>query len=822
MSSRSMLAPRIVSLGLACFALSACSVDPYCFDCVDERLDAGRPDSGDSGLHDSATDTGTRDAMPDTNPPDAWMGPDGCALGATELCNRFDDDCDLMIDEGVNTTTDVENCGSCGHRCSYAHAFGDCQASTCAMGACQVGYYDINASNTDGCEYHCIPTGAEVCDRRDNNCDGNIDEGFVFATDPMNCGICGRVCNLAHATSSCTSSMCTIGICAMGFVDRDGVAANGCEYSCTPSASGVEMCNRVDDDCDGTVDEDIGSGGACGSSAGICRPGTLTCVGGSFTCSGGTSPGVESCNGLDDDCDGVVDQGNPGGGAACGNNVGSCLPGRQTCTAGALVCTGGTGPTAEVCNGLDDDCNGTPDDGDPGGGASCGLSVGACTPGMQHCTGGSISCIGGNGPTLEVCNMVDDDCNGVVDDGYDLMNDVRNCGTCGHVCSFPNAVSQCTMGSCSILACAGGYVNLDMSPTGVNGCEYMCTRTSATESCNGVDDNCNGTIDEGVVIPANFCRTAGVCAGSTASCAVGVLACNYPATYQVSETRCDTLDNDCNGVVDDPWPQLNPASPSHVCNNGQIGACNRPGVFVCMGTSAIMCNAPAGLPGVETCNGLDDDCNGVADNGTTARGAYTQVRPVGGAGPTDFWIQSYEASRPGATALVQGSYSNVACSVPNVLPWTSVTPIEAQAACAATGGSLCTEAQWQRACNSSVPPACTWSEASACAVYSPTACNGVDYDTDPATAGNQDALISTGTLNTCRVPWTVVSTTQIYDMSGNAQEWTAPRAAMVNPIRGGSYNDISGGMTCGFNFEVAGDTIRLPNTGFRCCRTTAP
>jgi formylglycine-generating enzyme required for sulfatase activity len=62
----------------------------------------------------------------------------------------------------------------------------------------------------------------------------------------------------------------------------------------------------------------------------------------------------------------------------------------------------------------------------------------------------------------------------------------------------------------------------------------------------------------------------------------------------------------------------------------------------------------------------------------------------------------------------------------------------------------------------------------------------------------------------------------IYNMSGNAEEWTAPRAVGVNPVRGGSYNDAQGGMTCGFNFEVAADTIALPNVGFRCCRTTAP
>ena len=746
-------------------SIDGCDVNPYCFDCVDGRLDAGRADANDSSTSDAGDANRADSNTVDTNPFDAWR-PDGCAVGAPEVCNNFDDNCNGMIDEGVDTTHDIDNCGSCGHRCTYDHAFSECTASTCSMGTCLAGYYDIDGMDSNGCEYRCLPTGTtEVCDRRDNNCDGNIDEGFVFASDPANCGICGRVCNLAHTTSTCTAGVCTIGACAMGFVDADGVAANGCEYSCTPSSSGVETCNRIDDDCDGMIDEDLTAGGSCGSSTGICMPGTLTCVGGAMTCTGGVSAGVESCNNMDDDCDGTVDDGNPGGGG------------------------------------------------------SCGLSVGACMPGTEMCSGGTLACMGDVGPALETCNMVDDDCNGTVDDGYDLTSDIRNCGMCGRTCSYPNAVAQCTTGSCSILACAGGFVNLD--GMAANGCEYMCTRTSMTESCNGVDDNCNGMIDEGVTAPPTLCRTAGVCMSSTATCMGSMgFVCSYTTNpnYQTTETRCDGMDNDCDGLVDEPFPLLGTA-----CNNGMMGGCNRPGVYVCNGISAIMCNAPAGTPAAETCNGVDDNCNGMIDDGSAPRGTWTQIRPVGGTGATDFWIQSYEASRPGATAMSQGTFSNMACSVTGVLPWTSVTPAEAAAACAATGGSLCTEAQWQRACNSSAGTACTWSESAACTTYSSTACNGLDYDTNMSMAGNQDGLISTGTLATCRVPFTIGGTTgQVYDMSGNAQEWTAPRSAGVNPIRGGSYNDISGGMTCGFSFEVGGNTIRLPNTGFRCCRTSAP
>jgi hypothetical protein len=828
----------VSSLCLSVVVLSSCNVQPYCFDCVDETLDAGRGDSGDSAT-DASRDANSRvDAPSDADLPDAWLPPDGCTLGATEVCNHFDDDCDTMIDEGVNTTTDIDNCGSCGHRCLYAHAFGECNASTCSQGMCQAGYYDINMMDTDGCEYHCSTTGTEICDRRDNDCNGVVDEGFMLQTDPMNCGICGRVCNLAHTTSSsCTMGACAVGGCMPGFVDRDGVAGNGCEYACTPSGGGTETCNRIDDDCDGNVDEgDPGGGGTCGSTTGICTQGTNHCVGGALTCMGGTSPGVESCNGMDDDCDGTVDDGNPGGGASCGNSTGVCLPGRQTCMAGSLQCVGGTGPTTEACDNIDNDCDGMVDNGDPGGGGSCGISTGACMPGVQHCMGGALACTGGVGPTLETCNTMDDDCDGTVDNGYDLMNDVRNCGSCGHVCSFPHAVSACMAGTCVVAACAGGYVNLDMSTTNPNGCEYMCSRTSATESCNGVDDNCNGMTDEGVTAPSMFCRQAGVCAGSTATCMGSMgFVCNYAAratamgtVYETTETRCDAFDNDCDGLVNEQFPLLGTA-----CNNMQMGACRRTGTFVCNGLTAIMCNAPSGSGSstTESCNGVDDDCNGTVDDGVSARGTWTRVRPSGGAatGVNDYWIQSYEASRPGADAASQGTFSNMACSVAGVLPWTSVTPTEAQTACAAVGASLCTETQWQRACQSSAATACTWSETTSCGTYAAASCNGIDYDTGAA-AGNQDALVTTSALSsTCGVPWSTTVTPPgtmfsgtIYNMSGNAQEWTAPRSAGVNPIRGGSYNDIASGMTCGFSFEVGGNTIRLPNTGFRCCRTTDP
>src|SRR5262249_9053621 len=141
---------------------------------------------------------------------------------------------------------------------------------------------------------------------------------------------------------------------------------------------------RVDDDCDGATDEDE-------------PPGNLTSC---HTCPGAT----ETCNGIDDDCDGTVDEDhalNPGrpfsicptacnSNVVCGSGVGLCHTGHFNCINGQLdttTCVGAQGPRPEVCDLQDNDCDGivdNPEDLKRSCTTPYGM-VGICQPGVQFC-----------------------------------------------------------------------------------------------------------------------------------------------------------------------------------------------------------------------------------------------------------------------------------------------------------------------------------------------------------------------------------------------------------------------------------------------------
>ncbi|MDY0002400.1 MAG: MopE-related protein, partial [Polyangia bacterium] len=104
----------------------------------------------------------------------------------------------------------------------------------------------------------CVPS-EEVCDGVDNDCNGVVDDApaQVVASDVRHCGACGNLCDLPNAWPMCVGGECQVEICFPGFWDRDASPLNGCEYACSVTNNGLEVCDGEDNDCDGQVDEDF-------------------------------------------------------------------------------------------------------------------------------------------------------------------------------------------------------------------------------------------------------------------------------------------------------------------------------------------------------------------------------------------------------------------------------------------------------------------------------------------------------------------------------------------------------------------------------------
>lgn len=131
-------------------------------------------------------------------------------------------------------------------------------------------------------------------------------------------------------------------------------------------------------------------------------------------------------------------------------------------------------PGPELCNGADDDCDAVTDEGIDVGGPCDGADGDACSEGTIECdlgTGG-IRCSDTTGTQLEQCNGTDDDCDAAIDEGFDLTSDELNCGMCGRLCSNGFGTNTCANSTCAP-TCSAGANDCDSNP--VTGCELRNT-----------------------------------------------------------------------------------------------------------------------------------------------------------------------------------------------------------------------------------------------------------------------------------------------------------------------------------------------------------
>ncbi len=565
-------------------------------ECTDDSCTAGVC----SNVASSAGTPCTADTNPCTD--DACDGAGNCV--ATDNT--------LPCDDGLVCTVDTCTDGSCVGvpDDSLCDDFDDCTLDTCVAGVCD----------------HSPPAPTDpTCDGLDDDCDGSFDEDYV--SSPSECGVgacagntgvltcvagavedsCDPFAGAAVSDTLCdgvdedcdgltdedvmsTATTCGVGACASEGLSGcvDGVPTD----SCVPGTPAVDdaTCDGVDNDCDGLTDEDVMSTATtCGVGA-CASEGLSGCVDGVPTdsCVPGT-PAVDdaTCDGVDDDCDGLTDEDVMSTATTCG--VGACSSeGLSGCVDGVPTdsCVPGTPAVDDAtCDGVDDDCDGLTDEDVMSTATTCG--VGACaSEGLSGCVDGvpTDSCVPGT-PAVDdaTCDGVDDDCDGLTDE--DVMSTATTCG----------------VGACASEGLSGC---VDGVPT-----DSCVPGTPAVDdaTCDGVDDDCDGLTDEDVMSTATTCGVGACASEGLSGCVDGVPTDScVPGTPAVDDATCDGIDDDCDAIFDEDFE-----ASKTLCG---IGACMASGMTVCV-EGVVIDDCMPGEPAAEdaTCDGIDDDCDDELD-----------------------------------------------------------------------------------------------------------------------------------------------------------------------------------------------------------------
>ncbi|MAA78777.1 MAG: hypothetical protein CL916_05915 [Deltaproteobacteria bacterium] len=499
---------------------------------------------------------------------DGYFGAEDCDenspsvhIGASEICDGIDNNCDGEIDEGVLVTYYFDGDGD---------NFGD---STNTQQDCfPADGYVTNGNDCDDEDDAMYPGSMEVCDGLDNDCNDLIDDGlgvyWFFDEDGDGYG------SIDTSIQACTQPQGSI------------TTGGDCDDENAQIFPGVdEECDGVDNNCNGQIDEtgsdrwfrdeDEDGFGSPSNFVESCVPvegyidNNLDC---NDTDDSIHPDSVELCDGLDNNCNGILND-NALDGSTWFED--SDMDGYGNPASSTIACTQPAGfssndddcddsnilisPIAlEFCNEIDDDCDGVVDDSDVVDfqvffGDADGDGFGDSSIVMQACAQGAgmatnnQDCDDTNASiypyATEVCNGLDDNCNTVIDDGAEDLQlyyqDIDGDG-------FGSSVT--------VLVC-DGTAGVS-AQTGDCDDENAAINPDEIEVCNAVDDNCDGSIDEGLPTTVWY-RDSDL--DGFGNHALSTYNCQQPSGYVLNDDDCedgDALINPnsteiCNGLDDD-------------------------------------------------------------------------------------------------------------------------------------------------------------------------------------------------------------------------------------------------------------------------------
>jgi hypothetical protein len=308
----------------------------------------------------------------------------------------------------------------------------------------------------------------------------------------------------------------------------------------------------------------------------------------------------EVCDDVDNDCDGTVDDAPSDANEPCETgSLGECAAGRTACETGLLSCQPLSAPTTETCDTRDNDCDGSVDEDELGAALSRSCydgdpalnGVGICTGGTQTCNDGGFSgCLGQQLPLAELCNGLDDDCDGAADDGLATdfwYPDVDGDGfgdlyaeaveACGRPEGYVENSSDCDDSETLVRPGAVEFQGdgIDQNCDGIEACyedsDLDGFRRTSVATILSLDEDCDDPGEAYVDTPADDCDD------------------DEPASFPGNAEVCDDLDNDCDSRVDEGaacYPNGDECLDPTDCASGlcEDGICVRPLTCVDLGT----------------------------------------------------------------------------------------------------------------------------------------------------------------------------------------------------------------------------------------------